>query len=619
MSVKTKISLGIAFLFVVITLIGGLGVYYLERLDTDAQAIIKDNYRTLSYVQRMFKSMGDLQNMLEEELITRQNIANLSVNQKGFRESLSAFEQALEAQSANLTEAGEKELTNSLQKQYSELVALFDAPLSLRTYAQSGLPLIKNINGYLTSIYELNQDTVLEKNEKARITADRVIVYMLVIGSISMLVSLLFLLVFPNYIARPIKKLNESMKQIARKNYQHRIDVTATDEFGALARSFNTMAEKLKEYESTNLAQMLFEKKRTETIINKMSEAIIGLDENKVVLFANPKALHLLGMEENSLIHKYAPDVASANPLMHELIQELMISFNEWETVRYKPVEITEDGKESYYEKEIMDITMRDAGEARQKLIGHVIILKNVTRIKEIDQAKTAFMSGISHEMKTPISSIKMSLQLLEDERIGKLNNEQKELVLYIKDESEHLLRITHQMMELAQAKTGQLQLKTEPVNPDDIVRYALHTVKILAEEKQVILEYPHETGLPEVDADAEKIAWVMGSLLTNAIQNSSPGKKVIVDIVEKNNKIRFSVEDFGECIPEDQVEKVFDRYFQLPEQFQVGTGMELSVLQNFVQQQRGTIWLESKRGTGNKFYFTLPYSKKQRNSVQKQ
>ncbi len=279
------------------------------------------------------------------------------------------------------------------------------------------------------------------------------------------LITFSFVVNFPSVIATPIDTLSRGITDIANKNYRSRIHLTQKDEFGDLANSFNIMAAKLEEYESSNLASILFEKKRIETIINNMHDPVIGIDEHKKVLFVNNEAVKILGVPEKNLIGKAVQDIAVTNDLMRSLIRELMETDGNDKKDIKKPLKIYADGKESFFEKDILQIFSTPTGEKEKYQIGYVILLKNITPFKELDFAKTNFIATVSHELKTPISAIKMSLQLLEDERIGTANGEQKQLIQNIADEADRLLKITGELLNMTQVETGKIQLNLQPSN----------------------------------------------------------------------------------------------------------------------------------------------------------
>lgn len=352
------------------------------------------------------------------------------------------------------------------------------------------------------------------------------------------------------------------------------------------------MAEQLEHFENSNLAKIMFEKKRIETIINNMKDAIIGLSEKRIILFANIQASQLLGLSEKELIGKYAPDVAITNDLMHLILNG---------DTNSKPIKIFADAKESYFNKENISIV------SDEKPIGEVILLKNITQFQELDLAKTNFIATISHELKTPIASIKLSSKLLEDSRVGELNEEQKQLVHNIKDDSARLLKITSEVLNMAQVETGKIQLNFQKVDAKDIVQYAIDSLKFQSEEKHIKLELTMKSDLPKVNADLEKTAWVLVNLLSNAIRYSPENQIVKIDVTEKETMLEFSVQDFGKGIDTIYQDKIFDKFFQVPGSNKNGTGLGLAIAKEFIVAQNGKIDIISTLGKGTTFYFQIP------------
>lgn len=563
LQIKSKLSLGLTFLFIVIVLTGIVGLVGINKLANESKNILKANYESIVYSRNMQQDMDNF---------PTQKIAYIN-----------DFEKNLEAQEKNITEPGELQATTTLR----DLFEKYRQKDSLTT-------LILQMRLQLYKINDLNLNAILQKSKATQQTADKAQLYLEILGTICFLLSFSFLLNFPGYIANPIKELTAGIKQIANRNYSQRIHIDKGDEFGDLAEAFNSMAKQLDDYENSNLAKIIFEKKRIETIINGMKDPIIGLDEKQNILFANTTAIKILGLKESDLIKKYAPDVALKNDLLRNLIN------GEFQGGALK---IYADNKESYFSKEILNITVED------KAIGSVILLRNITQFKELDLAKTNFIATISHELKTPISSIKMSLKLLEDERIGNLNAEQKKFINDIKEDSQRLLSITGELLDLAQVETGNIKLTRQLVEPRSIIDYAYNALKVQAEQKKITLNIDCLPNLPKVNCDLEKTAWVMVNFLSNAIRYSPESSEIVMSAKETEGGIIFSALDHGKGIDPKYRDKVFEKFNKIPhdETSKPGTGLGLAISKEFIESQHGKIGVESKLGEGSRFYFILP------------
>ncbi|HVU97060.1 MAG TPA: ATP-binding protein [Puia sp.] len=557
---KTKLSLGLVFLFIVIVLFGVLGLFYINRLSDEGRLVLKNNHESLVYCNHMMQAL--------EELRTDKN-------------AIATFRENLQKQQVNITEVGEKEATDELSTNFNEMLA---DPSDSSNYTDIRKSIIK--------IEDLNEMAIVRKNAIAQKTADGAKDVLTILFTILTLVAFTFIFNLPGIISGPISSLAEGIRAIAAKNYKKRIYLRQGDEFGELAEAFNTMAQKLDEYESSNLAQVKFEKSRIETIINQMRDGIIGLDEKRNILFLNAVAERLLGLKEANIAGQYAPDVAVSNDLMRTLLQE---------EPEKKELKIYADNKESYFSKDVLDVTNNE------KMIGQVIVLRNITLFHELNEAKTNFIATVSHELKTPISSIKMSARLLSDLRVGALNSEQQELIRSITDDSNRLLKITGELLNLSQVETGQIQLKLQPASPAEIVEQAIQAVSFQAQQKHIRIHTSFTENLPRIQADVEKTSWVLINFLTNAIKYSPEDSGIEVSACRKKDTVEFVVKDQGRGIDEKYLPRIFERYFKVPGTHdRNGTGLGLSISKEFIEAQGGHIWVHSRLGEGSRFGFTF-------------
>jgi two-component system, NtrC family, sensor histidine kinase KinB len=295
-----------------------------------------------------------------------------------------------------------------------------------------------------------------------------------------------------------------------------------------------------------------------------------------------------------------------ANDLVRSLIKEMIIISPDAARQKKEPLKIYADNKESYFEKEIVPIFITPTGEKEKINIGNVIVLRNITPFKELDFAKTSFIATVSHELKTPIASIKMSLQLLDNEKTGSLNTEQHQLLDSIKDDAKRLLKITGELLNMTQVESGNIQLTLRPSDAKEILMYAIDANKMAAENKHIKLDLTYAEGLPQVLTDSEKTTWVLNNLLSNAIRHSHENATIFLRIGLQNKKIQFTVRDTGHGIATEYKDKIFDRYFRVPGSQKEGTGLGLAISKEFIEAQGGTIKVESEIGVGSTFTVAL-------------
>jgi len=574
MKIKTKLNAGVGLLFFMIIILSVVGGWFIYQLKKDTQNILVANYNTLQYSRNMLLSL---------EEIDSQPFA------------VKEFQKNLKLQSLNITESGEKEVTQNIISHFSEL---------------NKNPTDQNLKSVIrkdiAELMQLNMNAIQIKSGIANTTAESAIAVISIAGTLCFLIAFILMINLPSNIANPIRELTLSIHQIAQQNYKERVQFEGNSEFGELAKSFNTMAEKLQEYSESRIDKILKGKKRIETLIDNMHDAVIGIDENRKVLFVNDEALKISGLKKEQFVGKQIQDVAVGNDLVRDLIREIIDPETE-KKADSELLKIFVEGKENYFEKEIVDINVLPTGEDSKRFIGQVIMLRNITPFKELDLAKTHFMGTVSHEFKTPISSIQMGVQLLENIRIGELNDEQQKLVSGIKDDTFRLLKITGELLNLTQLETGVVQLNIKPTDIHEMVESVIAGNQSLADHKKITIKSHIDTDLQLINADYEKTSWVLSNILSNAIRYSYENSEVEVK-VEKDNEdeIIFSVKDHGFGIEDQYLDKVFTRYFRIPGTKAEGTGLGLSISKEFIEAQGGNISVRSEIGSGSIFYFSL-------------
>lgn len=569
MKLKTKLTLGVGLLFLLIVLLSVIGSVYINKLKSDTEKILTANYNSLEFSKNMLLAL--------DHIDTDSAVA------------VADFQKNNRLQEKNLTEFGEKEATQNLNLH-------FNSYLKEPTFNKEKL-----IREDLAKIMSLNMKGIERKSDIAIITAGNATFWIVSLGTVCFLIAFVLLFNLPQTIAEPINQLTFSIRQIADKNYSERVHFKGSEEFNSLADSFNVMAEKLQEYESSSLSKQLMEKKRIETLVNNMHDAVIGLDENHFIYMINDEALKITNLHKEDIIGKTAHEVAVNNDLMRELLKNIDHPVKD-------PIKIVRENKENYFEQDIVPINIVKTGEKEKKYIGKVILLRNITPFKELDFAKTNFIATISHELKTPISAIKMGVQLLGNQKFGELNEQQQELLKSINEDGQRLLDITGELLNLSQVESGNIRLTVEKCSPKEIVQTAVKNVEKLAEQKNISIQTEYQLEDTDfVTADFDKTVWVMNNFLTNAVKHSFQDEEIKVLVQRIENFIQFNIIDTGSGIDEKYHRQIFDRYFQVPGEHQNGTGLGLAISKNFIEKQDGEIGVNSALNNGSTFYFRLP------------
>lgn len=568
MKIKSKLKYGIGALFVLISLLSFFGVRQIISLASDAKNILKDNQKTIEYTRRMLQ-------LLSEPI------------------NLDSVEYYLDLQKENITEIGEQEITQSLNTAF---IIFKNEPADYVA--------LRKVKDSLFEITDLNLKAIEKKNLVAAKTAKRSVFFIGVLGALFIFIALVLFFKLPTGISNTIKEFIDRINQIADDNYSQRVTLTTNNEFLSLAIAFNKMASRIEEFKKSNIAKLIAEKKRTETLINKINYPILGIDISNKINLINQEFLSVSGLTEEKTLGRDIYEISDQCQLISQI-------FRKGENVIEDRIHVEKDGKDLYFEKEIQEISFSISSTSEIQLFGYVVVLKNITKFMELDMAKTNFIATISHELKTPISAIKLSLQLLENEKTGQLNDEQQKLISSCEEDANQLLEITSELLNLAQAETGNIQLNMGKVSPKEIINYAINTIKPVAEQKDIEINQRIPSLVYDVIADKEKTAWVLVNLLSNAIRYSPRGSNVLVTIDNIESKVLISVIDYGRGIEDQYKDKIFNRYFQVPGIKKEGTGLGLAISKEFIETQGGELGVKSELGQGSTFEIKLNRAEK--------
>jgi PAS domain S-box-containing protein len=604
---KSKITLGVLFLFLVIVLLSLLGILFTNKLAEETKGTIVNNYTSVEYSFQMLKSIENIYSLQLNQVRTQ--AFDDSVVMSSIQNEKNIFDEKLEKETNNITEAGEAELVDQLHNNYKEYLDLVKELKASREFNENDLNQLHSqyltVRQTISEIYDLNMFAIQKKSSEMQNLADEITIYMAIVATISIIITLSFIFYFPSRIVEPIKELTARIKSISERKYDQKLEISSKDELGELASAFNLMAERLKLYEAKHIDQLLSEQKRMESLVHNLDDGVLLIDENKNVVVANKKILDITGLKESEIVTHYLPDVAAHNDLVREIYKTTLSSNQESE--QGKPLRIIFNNEEFFYKIEKEEIKTYSEFSRQETFIGYLILLKNITQFQVRDTAKTNLLATASHELKTPLSSINLSLKLLEDKRLGGLNKEQSEVINSLRQQSNRLSRVINELLDYSQIETGNIRLNFTPVKPEDVIELGVTALIMQAAEKNIHLETEIEENLPEVRADLEKVVFVFVNLLNNAIRYSKQNDEIKLQANKYNGEVRFSVVDKGPGISKEDQDKLFQRFTQVGKKSRQGWGLGLAISKEFVLAQRGQIWVESEPGKGSKFIFSLP------------
>ncbi|MFC1708961.1 ATP-binding protein [Candidatus Omnitrophota bacterium] len=350
------------------------------------------------------------------------------------------------------------------------------------------------------------------------------------------------------------------------------------------------------------------EKKQTESIVRSMAEGLVLVNDKGEVILMNPAAEQLLGVKKEDKIGK---------PINEDLKEEQLLSLVKESSSGEKEIEINSKNVDT---KKVLRSSGAVIEDENGRTVGMLSVLSDVTKQRELDEMKKNFISSVSHELRTPIVAMEKSLSVMFDPSAGPLTENQKQFLGIAKRNMKRLDYLINDLLDLSRLEAKKMPICLEPNSIEKTITETCETLDTWATTKEIKLEKSFAEGLPEIKFDKNRIVQVLTNLIGNAIKFTPREGKVVVEAKPMNGKkgVEISVIDTGIGIAKEDLEKVFDKFQQVGEKNPTdisGTGLGLAIVNEIIALHEGKIWVESEKGKGAKFTFTLPETTEQTNT----
>ncbi len=592
---RTRLFLNLLPFVVILLAVGLYAIVLFSRLANSVDTTVTEDYRSIIAAQAMSLALAGM----EREVWVSAGKRN--AESKVFAENQRRFEENRAGLLKSISLPGEEELNRQLATHYDAFKAGLarlgsaDSPQSQhQVYDQEIVPGVLRLNAVLGKIRDLNQQAILATSHNIeRITRD--VTRLMVIGmGIALLISAYACYHLSRSILTPIQSLTLATRALGEGQPGQPVPVNSRDELGQLAVAFNKMAAQLQEYRQSTTEKIVRLHRTMETTLASFPDPIFVLNNDGRIELKNPAAdelasgLHL----DNQL-----------PPRLRELAQRTLASGENFLPHSFDEVVLYRiNGGDKFFLPRIL--AMRDKQDA---LFGVAVVLYDVTRFRLLDAAKTNLVATVSHELKTPLTGVRMTLHILLEKTVGALTTKQDELLLAARDDAERMLRILNDLLDLARLEAGDAQLNKEPAAPAELLQGVIAETAERASAKGLKLSCMVEPDLPAVSVDRQRISHVFTNLITNAIKHSPLGGEIFLRAAPAgDNCVSFSVSDQGPGVPEEYQTRIFDRFFRVPGQTRTGAGLGLSIAREITVAHGGRIGLKSAAGKGSTFYVVL-------------
>jgi signal transduction histidine kinase len=604
-ALRQKLLLGFGGLFLVIALIGIQGITKVTDLGDAIDVILRENYKSVIACQAMKESLERMDSGAQFILLGKVTEGREAIDKNEVE-----FEKALQIELNNITIPGEGERAARVQEQFARYKVMVrsmedeNVPRESRnqTYFNDLLPLFRGIKDTADEILKMNQQNMYDANQLARGKAAKAREQMYILLLLGAVLAALYVLLIGRWILQPIKRLTQSVDEIKQGNLDLVVASDSRDEIGHLSETFNEMTARLRELRRSDEAKVVRSQYAAQQTFNNLPDAVAILDPEGKVEVATATARDIFGLKSKVQIQglpfKWMTDY-------------FMAALRGEETTKNEeniPLVQHFIHAEEHYFRPVAAPIMNN----RQEVTGVILILKDVTEQLEHDELKRGVISTVSHQLKTPLTSIRMALHLLLEEKVGSLTPKQTELLIAAREDSDRLHRILENLLDISRIISGKVAMEMHMAQPHQLVLEGVEPFRAAARDRgvELVTDLPGDT--PDVWADTQQIGHVFANLLSNALRYTDSGGAVTVSAKTEEEQVQFSVSDTGRGIPERDLPRIFDRFFRVPgQETESGIGLGLAIVKEIVEAHGGSVSVESRENEGSTFRFTLPRADK--------
>jgi two-component system, NtrC family, sensor histidine kinase KinB len=593
---RTRLFLYLTPFVVILLAVGAYAIVLFARLANVVDASVTNSYQCFTSASSMSLALSGMDRELSW-VISGPRVSN----KNALLEYRKHFETNLDLLIKASTLPGEMALSLNVATNYQaflkavDRISAIDSPDNQRqVYEQEVVPSGQMINLLLGKIHDLNHKAILGTSQNIR-KITREVTHLMIFG---MVLALLFSAYAGFQLGRsilePIQLLTRATRELGEGRLDQTVPIATRDELGELALAFNKMAAQLQEYRQSTSEKIVRLHRTMEATLASFPDPIFVLDKEGHIELKNPAAdglasgLHLDNLLPDKLQAIARNTLASGENFLPD-------SFNEVITYRVNDVD-------KFFLPRVL--AMRNKEDA---LFGVAVVLHDVTRFRLLDATKNDLVATVSHEIKSPLTSVRMVLHILLEKTVGALTPKQDELLQAARNDTERLLRILNDLLDLARLEEGTDGLRRAPAAPAELLTSVMKEMADKVTAKGLNVNFTIQPDLPAILVDRQRINHVFTNLLSNAIKHSPANGDIVLGArLVKDHEVEFSVTDQGPGIPEEFHSRIFDRFFRVPGQQQSGAGLGLSIARDIAVAHGGHIGVKSAPGQGCNFYVVL-------------
>jgi signal transduction histidine kinase len=596
-------------LFALLLSLGGTATFLIYHLGDRIDRILRENYDSVRYMRDLNEALERIDSSFQFTLAGREKDSF-----KQYEDNWKSFDDRLTNEQNNITLPGEAQLVENLtalsRRYRRQGDKFFAGPSQDRDQLYFGFRdqpglygAFREIKAVSGDILRINQDNMEQANRNALRVARSALLWYGAGLAFGIVLAVLLMAGTIRTILQPIRAVTESAAAIGAGNLDQLVPINSEDELGQLAGAFNTMARELRNFQKSHKAQLIRAQRTSQATIDSFPDPVLVVDRQQRVELANPVARRLLvGMLPEK--GEISPAVWQPPESLRQPLTDALNNQREYVPEGFDKAVVVRIGEKTHtFLPRILPIRDSDGD-----TLGAAVLLEDVTRFRLLDDMKTNLVATVSHELKTPLTSIRLVLHLLLEENLGALTPKQLELLVDARDNAERLLVMINNLLDLARLEQGKIQLHLRSERPASLLRSAADSFQPRAADQGVQLSIEAPDDLPSVAVDADQFQHALQNLLDNSLMHTPQGGRITLAAERVEGKVAFSVADTGSGIPAQFLPYVFERYFRVPgETAHGGSGLGLAIVREIITAHGGSVQCQSIPGEKTAFNISLP------------
>ncbi len=603
-SLRARLTSGLVVIVLMLVVVSITAIVSLTTLGSAVGTTLRENYRSVIACEQMHDALGRIDAASRFESNARSDLASATM-----ATSRAEFARAFEVEAHNITLPGEREAVHEIDRHYRAYIGSIDAAAGSPgrdAYMHEILPRYGRVEEAVRRVERMNHASMVSADREAKRVARRSMTLTVGVCLVAIVVALAYLWRLPRGLVAPLQRFASAARAIGQGDLEVNVPDPGMRELDDLYDSFRRMVVRLRTYRESSLGELLAAQDLANSTVQCLLDPVVVIEGDGDILLTNAAAENAFGLRAGSAAELRDADVRIPIEFLQARDRTLRDGTVAAPRSLADAMAWSDPSRgERFYLVRATTLRHEGAGDSSRCLV----VAQDVTRLRRIDALKSDMVATVSHEFKTPLTSLRMATHLLLEASTGPLSDAQREVVTTARDDTERLRSLVDELLDLVRIETEAGELHLVPVDPRALLQRVVDGQRTVAREKRVTLTIAEDTAASKALGDPEKLAIVLANLVSNAVRHTPRESTVTLRAHDDGDSVRFTVRDEGEGLSPAVASALFERGTNVRRATRPSGrhGLGLIIAHEIVLQHSGELGVRSGPGRGSEFTMVLP------------